>query len=115
MTAYQCQIFVQQSEASYGLYIWVFTNQTWMVESPNWCPSRGTWVASDLEGQGGCILVGGGPKNTQILRLRDFKPFGYEKYKKGQVGDGLGDWIDPVMPVDSGTTFNWTIWKVADE
>lgn len=106
---YVCRIDIQQREGIQNLYISVSSGGTWEVITPaGWCPGSGDWDASDLVGRGGCLCYGGGPRHPEIMRLNEFKPFGYETYRLGRVGDGTGRFIRPAMPVGS-SDFNWEI------
>jgi hypothetical protein len=108
---YTCRI-VNGVNQQTDLIISVSTNGSWSVVTPRgWCPSSGDWNASDLIGRGGCLCYGGGPKHPEILKLDDFKPYGYERYKPGVVGQGTGRFIAPMMPVVQ-KEFKWDIASV---
>ena len=112
MTAYKCKIDVSGNDGHYDLIISVVTNATWKVLTPEgWCPSSGSWDASDLVGRGGCLCYGGGPLKPQILLLKEFKPFGLETYRVGKVGDGKGCFIQPVMQI-ADKNFDWEIIQI---
>jgi hypothetical protein len=116
MIKYKCEINIRQGDDGIQkLRIWVISNGQWEVIYPEgWCPSSGPWDASDLVGRGGCVCFGGGPKRPPILKLNDFKPYGYQRYRVGKVGEGKGIFISPVMPVGS-KDFDWEIVSIEGE
>jgi hypothetical protein len=114
MIIYACTMMIEQGDKGLQeLWFTVSTNKTWKVMPyQDWRPAGGTWVASDLVGMGGCVCYGDDPKKTPIFRLFEFKPYGYEKYKVGKVGQGKGKFLEPLMPVGK-KEFNWEITSIA--
>jgi hypothetical protein len=113
MVRYKCNIHVQNGDE---LIFWVSSNSTWkMLDPAGWCPIEGDWNASDLIGQGGCVCYGAGERHPPTFRLDEFKPFGYQVYNCGTVGEGTGRFLEPTMDIGPNKEFKWEILDVVQE